>query len=64
MIGLVKRIQQIDTLFGDLGLMKTEPVKIVLRENAVPYALSTPRRIAFPLLNKVCEEIDRFKTTQ
>ena len=29
MIGLVKRIHQIDNVFGDLCLMKTEPVKLL-----------------------------------
>ena len=39
--------------------MKCEPVKIVLKDDAVPYNLTTPRRILHPLAPKVEEEIQR-----
>ena len=38
-----------------------EEYKIVLREDAKPYALSTPRRIAIPLLPKVKKELERME---
>jgi hypothetical protein len=57
-IGLVKRINNV---FGNLGKMITDPVKIVLKQNAIPYAVTTPRRIALPLYAKVKEEIERME---
>ena len=39
--------------------MKCEAVKIVLKDDAVPYNLTTPRRISHPLAPKVEEEIQR-----
>lgn len=63
-MGLVKRIDSIDTgmlgdVFGDIGLLKCEPVKIELKADAEPYILTTPRRIPFPLLSKVETELRR-----
>lgn len=40
-MGLVKRIEQISTDFEGSDTMKTEPVKIYLKEDAEPYALHT-----------------------
>ena len=48
-----------DGVFGDIGLMKTDPVSITLKDDATPYSVSTPRRIPFPLLPKVEEELKR-----
>ncbi|XP_014666628.1 PREDICTED: uncharacterized protein LOC106808423 [Priapulus caudatus] len=37
-MGLVKRVNEIDrTLFGDIGLLKCDPVKIQLKENSIQY---------------------------
>ena len=52
-LGLVKQIQEVDRSFDYLGLMKTKPVKIILKENAVPFNVYVPRTIPFPLLKKV-----------
>ena len=60
-LGLVKQVQEVDRSFGDLGLMKTKPVKIVLKEDAVPFNICVPRRIPFPLLEKVENEIKRME---
>ena len=38
---------------GDLG----EPYKIQLRKDAVPFAITTPRRVALPLMEKVKAEL-------
>lgn len=37
-IGLVKRVDEIEGVYGSSGLLKTEPVKITLQEGAQPYA--------------------------
>ena len=49
-----------DVVFGTGGLVKTDPVKIHLNEDAKPYALITARRVPFPLL-KVGEELKRLE---
>ena len=48
-------------LFNGLGLLSS-PYKIRVKEDARPYALSTPRRIAIPLLPKVREELSRMES--
>ncbi len=48
-----------DSVFGDFGLLDCEPIKIELRQDANPYSLSTSRRVPFPLLPKVEEELQR-----
>ncbi|KAI2648690.1 Transposon Ty3-G Gag-Pol polyprotein [Labeo rohita] len=46
-------------VFGDFGLLNCEPIKIELRQDAKPYSLTSPRRVPFPLLPKVEEELRR-----
>ena len=63
-MGLVMRVDGMDTLmlsdvFGDIGLLKCDPVKIELRADCEPYSPTTPRRIPFPLLPKVEAELKR-----
>ena len=41
--------------------MKTEPVKIHLKDGAVPYAVHTARRVPLPLLPKVKIELQRME---
>ncbi|KAK0133586.1 hypothetical protein N1851_030913 [Merluccius polli] len=63
-MGLVMRVDGMDTVmlsdvFGDIGLLKCDPVKIELKTDCEPYSLTTPRRIPFPLLPKVEAELRR-----
>ncbi|XP_026016758.1 uncharacterized protein K02A2.6-like [Astatotilapia calliptera] len=63
-MGLVTRVNKISSdlkedVFGEIGLLNCEPVKIELTEDAVPYSVTTPRRVPFPLLPKVEKEIKR-----
>lgn len=59
-MGLVHRVERLESnedVFGDIGLLNCDPVKIVLRPDAQPYSITTPRRIPFPILPQVEEEL-------
>ncbi|XP_042345404.1 uncharacterized protein K02A2.6-like [Plectropomus leopardus] len=59
-MGLVKRVDEIQGTFGpDVGLLKIKPVKICLRDDAVPYSVNTARRVSAPMLLKVKAELER-----
>lgn len=63
-MGLVKRIEEVHKAFGEHGTLKTEPVKILLRDNAEPYTVHTARRVPLPLLQKVKEELKRMEENE
>lgn len=52
-------ITLVDTVIEDIGCLKTDPVRIILRDDAQPFAINVARRVPFPLEKKVKEEIDR-----
>ena len=53
---------QYPSLFRGLGKLKGD-YHIELRDDARPFALSTPRRVAIPLLKSVQQELDRMERT-
>ncbi len=57
---LVQRVQEV----GEIGCLVTDPVKIQLKDNAEPFAVSVARRVPFPLMSKVQEEITRLLNLQ
>lgn len=46
---------------GELGLLKGDPVKITLKDDAKPYSVAVPHRIPVPLLPQVEEELKRME---
>ena len=52
-------IVRVHTVVEDIGCLKTDPVKIVLKENAQPSAVTVARRVSFPLVEKVRDEVKR-----
>jgi hypothetical protein len=61
-MGLIIRVENFEEVFGHIGLLDTESVKIVLKDAAEPYALSVARRVPLPLQAKVKEELDRLES--
>ena len=61
-MGLVARLEEVDAeLFGDIGLLKCEPVRIQLDRYAEPCGMNTARRIPFTLMSQVEEELKRME---
>lgn len=60
-MGIVKRMDEVSGVFGSSGLLRTEPVKIALREDAQPYAVHAARRIPLPLVPLVKKELQRME---
>lgn len=55
-----KRVDEIQGTFDtDVGLLKIKPVKICLRDDAVPYSVNTARRVSAPMLPKVKAELEK-----
>ena len=57
-LNLIKRIDDVTT---SIGRMQCDPVKICVKHDAIPYAVSTPRRIPLPLMTKVENELKRME---
>lgn len=60
-MGLVKRVEEVHKAFGEHGTLKTDPVRIQLKDNAQPYTVHAARRVPLPLLQKVQEELKRME---
>ena len=61
-MGLVARVEEVNrNVFGASGLMNTEPIRITLEEGAAPHCVTTCRRIPFPIMGKVKEELDKME---
>nr|XP_033936287.1 uncharacterized protein K02A2.6-like [Pseudochaenichthys georgianus] len=60
-MGLVKRVGEVNTSEQEFGLLKTQPVKIALKDNNQPYAVCTARRVPIPLLGAVKEELEKME---
>lgn len=61
-MGLVERVDELTGVVRSEGLLNTEPVKIVLQDDAQPYAVHTARRIPLPLVPLVKKELHRLET--
>lgn len=62
-MGLIKRTDEVQEINepASIGLLKCKPVKIVLKDSAVPYSVSTARRVPISLLPKVKVELQRME---
>ena len=52
---------KLDAITDGIGCLKTEPVKIILKEDAQPSAVTVARRVPIPMLPKVKDELERLK---
>ena len=60
-LGLIQRVSEVESVFGSVGKLDCEPVKITLKDDAKPYCVTTARRVAFPLMTKVKTELNRLE---
>jgi hypothetical protein len=64
-MGLILKVNNVQSnipVFGNVGLVKCEPVKITLKRDCKSYCLTTARRVAFPLMPKLEAEIHRLES--
>ena len=52
-------ISKLNMVMEGIGCLKTDPVKIALKENAEPFAVNVAHRVPIPILAHVKEELDR-----
>ena len=62
-MGFMKRVyvDEIQDVYGDIGILQCDPVKNLLRDNATPYSVCTARPVSIPLLPQVEVELRRME---
>lgn len=62
-MGFIQRLDNVidPELFADIGLVDCQPVKIVLRNDAQPFSVSTARRVPIPIESAVRSELQRME---
>ena len=59
---LIRRVDRVSTeIFGNGGLIQCDPVKIKLKSDATPYCVTTARRVPFPILPNVQQELEKME---
>lgn len=48
---------------AEVGKLNMKPIKIVLKEDDIPYSVTTARHVSVPMLPKVKRELDRMVTS-
>ena len=58
-MGFMKLVyaDEIQDVYGDIGTLQCDPVKILLPDNYTPYSVSTARWVPIPLLPQVEAEL-------
>lgn len=54
-------LAEFEDCFGESGLLKMDPIRLELKNEVHPVAISTARNIPFPQLNTVKEELERME---
>ena len=57
----VNLVTKLDAITGGVGCLKKEPVKIILKEDAQPSAVTVASRVPIPMLPNVNDELERLK---
>ena len=52
---------KLDAITDGIGCLKTEPVKIILKDDAQPSAVTVARRVPIPMPPKVKDELESLK---
>ncbi|CAM1332187.1 Uncharacterised protein r2_g4120 [Pycnogonum litorale] len=60
-LSLPEEVESFPKLFRGIGEVKCNPVNIQLIDGAIPYSVSTPRRIPIPLFSKVENELKKME---
>ena len=60
-MGIVIKVNQVQKIFDQGSYMKSEPTKILLKEDAKSYCVMTARRISFSFILKVKTELEHLE---